>query len=587
MSIFTIADCGKGLNKDLLPSELPPGYCSNAVNVRFRNGFAERVNGIQNTDAFFVAPYHWLSLYPTAQASPWACYLVHMVAGAAYAYNFSVSPYTITRYTEGAVISSITRVGTTATVTTATNHGRTSLDTVSIWGASPSQYNGYYVITVTSPTTFTYTMASDPGASASAVGLYSYDGATSNFTSSMSVPKPQQYSGGVFNGVFFLNSPADGLYYWNGDTSIRLRKMPTSYKARVSRAFGNYIFQLAPTMDGTEYPYRVLWSAATEPGSIPSSFAASSTNDAGFVDLAQAGEMVDCLPLGDTLIIYTTNGRYAARYIGGDQFFQFTRLPGDDGLLYRGCVVDTPVGHVFISSALSVMLHSGGECKNLSAGRVGSVLPSYHSSSIHRSFVMKNPQRNEVWVCFPTLTVSGNYCDSVLIWNWVDDTWGNKTFTAHGLSCGTSGIPGTLFQIDTAYVSAIDSGGTRGRLGRCEADYLDFINTSFNSVIELTGIDAGSRDVVKNLQRSRLNFDYTTGSTYTVQVQHGSSMVADVAPTYGSAQTYTLGTTDYANSRATGGRFLAVKVTWSANIGGDHSGKLRSIDLDITGGGKR
>lgn len=65
-------------------------------------------------------------------------------------------------------VSSITRVGTQATCTTAVAHGRTTGDSVRIQGATPSPYNGTaFTITVTSPTTFTYTMSSDPGASAS------------------------------------------------------------------------------------------------------------------------------------------------------------------------------------------------------------------------------------------------------------------------------------------------------------------------------------------------------------------------------------------------------------------------------------
>jgi hypothetical protein len=72
----------------------------------------------------------------------------------------------------GKTISSITRVGTTATLTTATAHGLATGDVVRVSGATPAQYNGTFTITVTSTTTFTYTMASDPGASASPVGTY-------------------------------------------------------------------------------------------------------------------------------------------------------------------------------------------------------------------------------------------------------------------------------------------------------------------------------------------------------------------------------------------------------------------------------
>lgn len=66
-------------------------------------------------------------------------------------------------------IATITRVGTTATLTTSSAHGLSSGNTVYITQASPSQYNGTFTITVTGATTFTYTMTSDPGASATLI----------------------------------------------------------------------------------------------------------------------------------------------------------------------------------------------------------------------------------------------------------------------------------------------------------------------------------------------------------------------------------------------------------------------------------
>jgi len=69
-------------------------------------------------------------------------------------------------------ISSITRSGTTATLTTASAHGLATGDRVSITGTTPADYSGVYVITVTGSTTFTYTMTSVPSGSASVVGAY-------------------------------------------------------------------------------------------------------------------------------------------------------------------------------------------------------------------------------------------------------------------------------------------------------------------------------------------------------------------------------------------------------------------------------
>ena len=65
-------------------------------------------------------------------------------------------------------ISSLTRGGSgnlTATATL-TAHGYSTGDRINIRGASLSQYNGDFYITVTGANTFTYTMAADPGANA-------------------------------------------------------------------------------------------------------------------------------------------------------------------------------------------------------------------------------------------------------------------------------------------------------------------------------------------------------------------------------------------------------------------------------------
>jgi hypothetical protein len=78
-------------------------------------------------------------------------------------------------------ISTITRGGTgnlTATLTTATAHGLVTGNRVVISGATPTQFNGTYRITVTSPTVFTYTMATAPSGNATVVGSYTVLGIT-------------------------------------------------------------------------------------------------------------------------------------------------------------------------------------------------------------------------------------------------------------------------------------------------------------------------------------------------------------------------------------------------------------------------
>jgi len=69
-------------------------------------------------------------------------------------------------------ISSITFVGTVATLTTATAHGLSTGVYVSITGTTPAAYSGVFKITVTSTTTFTYQMLTTPAGNASVVGTY-------------------------------------------------------------------------------------------------------------------------------------------------------------------------------------------------------------------------------------------------------------------------------------------------------------------------------------------------------------------------------------------------------------------------------
>lgn len=86
----------------------------------------------------------------------------------------------ITQGLPGQTISSITAVTTTATVTTAAAHGLTTGNLVTLQYAFPNDYNVSGVaIIVTTPTAFTYTMATTPTVlTALTVGNYSTTPAT-------------------------------------------------------------------------------------------------------------------------------------------------------------------------------------------------------------------------------------------------------------------------------------------------------------------------------------------------------------------------------------------------------------------------
>jgi hypothetical protein len=86
--------------------------------------------------------------------------------------------YYIATTSTAQTITSINHSGVTATLTTGAAHGLVTGNRVVITGASPAEYNGVYVITVTSASQFQYTMASSPATNATVVGAYTVTGIT-------------------------------------------------------------------------------------------------------------------------------------------------------------------------------------------------------------------------------------------------------------------------------------------------------------------------------------------------------------------------------------------------------------------------
>ena len=582
-----IKDCGKGVNKDLLPSELLPGQWSDSLNMRARNGFAQKRKGVKaayTTPA--VVPY-WIHTYVTATAR------FVLEAGIAKVYADDGTTQTeITRYTDGVEISSSTNSTTTATVNTATAHGRTTGQTITRYGAFPAAYNGTFVITVSDADTFTYTMLSDPGGSATIQGNYSYN-VQSDFTGAID----DKWTGGVFNGVGVLNNPVDGPYYWNGDVTTRLRRFPgwpAGQKCDALVIFKNYLIALAPTINGVKQRQLVLWCKAAEPGSMPTEWTATATNDAGDTPQAAArgGSLVDGRPLGDTLAIYGQDGRFALSYIGGNSVFRMSSLPGSDGLLARGCIAETPKGHVFLSNG-DVKIHNGGEAVSICEGRIRKWLfNTMDSTNAQRSFLAVNAQTKEVWVVFPSYGQAT--CDTVAAWNWEDDTWG--IFSVSSVTHGTSGLIATGLNADT-WASDTDSWDSDGstwkeneysqnearlilatstpRIGLAETGTTDF-GTSVSWLLEKVGISLEDSDSVKVFSASRPQIDALAGTQFSVA--HGSAKTADGAPTYSAPVTFTVGTTDWANRFANGGKYLAIKMYGS----NDQPIAMKTYDIDFT-----
>lgn len=265
--------------------------------------------------------------------------------------------------------------------------------------------------------------------------IFCDDGTTKTAITPVSAPTgaiDDRWTGGSASGVLVLNNGKDQPVFWGGvpaTPAATLTGWNSAWRAASIRPFKNYLVALDITKTATRYGNMVKWSAAAVPGALPTTWdETDATKDAGEQDLAETTDyLVDSLPLGDLNIIYKQRSTYAMQYIGGTFVWRFFRLPGEVGMLTRGCAVNTPKGHVVLTAG-DLILHNAQGPQSIAEGRVRRWLfNSIDSTNYARAFLCVNPTVNEVWVCFPESGQTA--CTLALVWNWQDDTFGVRQLT--------------------------------------------------------------------------------------------------------------------------------------------------------------
>lgn len=582
MPIIKVNDVSQGVNLDLSPEELQAGWWSNAANMRFVNGYATRFKGMAQTFGTpSITPY-WIAPYQTPTSRFW----IHAGAGQVFA-DDGTTRTEITRLA-ALQVSSITFATTTATLTTTSAHGLTTGNTVTIYGAVPAIYNSTYTVTVTSTTAFTYTVASTPSGNATVPGWVIKPGAAvSNFTGT----QDDRWTGGAFSGNLVLNNGVDLPQYWDG-TAAKLRNLTgwnPAWKCDVMVPFKQYLVSLGITKSGAKYPHMVKWSAAALPGAIPTSWDETDvTRDAGELDLAETPDLlVDALPLGDMLIVYKERSMYALRFIGQPFIFQVQRLPGDVGMMARGCGANTPLGHVVLTSGDVVLVTPQGP-QSIADGKVRRfIFNNIDANNFRRAFVCTNPQKFEVLVCFP---VNGSaYCNMAAVWNWATQTWGLRDLpnATYGASGQISNSVSTTWATDTETWALDATTWNENEYAPGEARLMfstptairafdvgtsDDGSTQITGSLERVGMYFDDASTVKLLRGIRPRIDAPNGAQVTVQA--GAAMTPDSAPIWSDPVTFTAGS-DFKADTFSQGRYLAIRLSCN------RPWRIRSLDLDI------
>lgn len=406
-----------------------------------------------------------------------------------------------------------------------------------------------------------------------------------------------RWVGGAWNGLFVMTNGVDKPQYWDGNTAnnfVDLTNWTATKLCKAIRGFRGYLVALDITTSGTRYPFRVLWSALSDPGSVPPSWDTTDpSREAGEVDIVDAGgPLVDALPLGDQLIIYSPSSMHAMREIGGPLVMGIQQIPGRTGMLAKNCAVDTPLGHVVLTAG-DVVLHQGGPARSIASGRVrNAVFDELDNQSAENAcFVASNPAANEVWVCYPT--DSSNAAKRSAVWNWASDSW-----TIRQLPAATAGATGQtpLPQVGDTWATvsgtwSSDAAAVWGGKAIAPNDQHlvlshtaphisladsagDDLGSDIVATAERIGMHLGEPDRVKLCRGVWLRIDGPSGTEISVQI--GAAMKPDDSPTWSTAQTYTVGTSVKVDSFASG-RYLALRL--SSTGGGVW--RLRGLELDV------
>ena len=120
-----------------------------------------------------------------------------------------IGEITIAAGTPGIAITSITRVGTVATVTTTAPHGLPAGAVTTISGANEAEYNVTAKIENVGASTFDYNMASDPGGSATGTPVYQDEALASDHLTFADVVVRSAAHG--FSAGEFVRSDRDGI----------------------------------------------------------------------------------------------------------------------------------------------------------------------------------------------------------------------------------------------------------------------------------------------------------------------------------------------------------------------------------------
>lgn len=235
-----------------------------------------------------------------------------------------------------------------------------------------------------------------------------------------------RWSGTYFNGAAILNNGVDPPQAWTQidiDTKlVDLPNWPAGYRARVIRAFRNYLVAIGIKGPGIDDPRRVKWSHSAPPGSLPISWDPSdASKEAGEKSLEGDDRLVDCAPLGAVNIIYGETSMTSMQLAPLPFVFSFQGISHVCGAMSVGCVQEINRAH-FVLTGDDVVIFDGSSIRSIAEGRIRRWLfKNINPAAVDLCQVVANHKAKEAWILFPSL--GSSVLNMAAVWNWAYDTW--------------------------------------------------------------------------------------------------------------------------------------------------------------------
>lgn len=399
------------------------------------------------------------------------------------------------------------------------------------------------------------------------------------------ITDPASFSSTLLNGVPIISNGSDEPVYWGGGNLATLTGWTATETCQFITAFKYHLFALDISGPGGTFRSLLRWSDAAAPGTIPASWTPGAANEAGDVELSDSpGELLCAYPLRDSLIIYKRSAMYQAKYVGGDNVFNFRTLQTSYGALARHGVCDVGGQHLVVTDG-DIILTDGSNRRSIGEARVKNWMFNQLGQDTYQNlFCTFNRAQGEVLIGFAS---SGSeFCDTGLVYNVELDSFGVRELDQ--VTCAPVGIVNDTTESNTwgdrTETWADSTGPWGGSTVSSARDSMVLIHTDEMHQQDLN--DAQTMDAhlgkysmalgdvarIKFLKRIHVK----TGANYgTLYIRAGSQMEPNDAITWSDEVTIT-DPEQIANCFAMG-RYISIEIRGA----GSDVWKVTGLDLEL------